>query len=127
MILGIGNDIVEIARIEKAISNEKFKKRVYTEKEIEIKEKKGSKAASYAGRFSAKEAISKALGTGVRDFNLTDIEILNDELGKPYVVFKNILKDKMAGMRMEISISHSKEYATAVAVMFKRSAEDGSK
>lgn len=127
MILGIGNDIVEIARIEKAISNEKFKKRVYTEKEIEITEKKGSKAASYAGRFSAKEAISKALGTGVRDFNLTDIEILNDELGKPYVVFKNILKDKMAGMRMEISISHSKEYATAVAVMFKRSTEDGSK
>ena len=88
MILGIGNDIVEIARIEKAISNEKFKKRVYTEKEIEITEKKGSKAA----RFSAKEAISKALGTGVRDFNLTDIEILNDELGKPYVVFKNILR-----------------------------------
>ena len=120
MILGIGNDIVEIERIEKAISNEKFIKRVYTEKEIEIIEKKGSKAASYAGRFSAKEAISKALGTGVRDFNLTDIEILNDKLGKPYVVFKNILKDRMADVRMEISISHSKEYATAVAVMFKK-------
>lgn len=120
MILGIGNDIVEIARIEKAIFNEKFKKRVYTEKEIEIIEKKGSKAASYAGRFSAKEAISKALGTGVRDFNLTDIEILNNELGKPYVVFKNVLKDRMADVRIEISISHSKEYATAVAVMFKK-------
>ena len=80
----------------------------------------GTKAASYAGRFSAKEAISKALGTGVRDFNLTDIEILNDKLGKPYVVFKNILKDRMADVRMEISISHSKEYATAVAVMFKK-------
>lgn len=120
MILGIGNDIVEIERIEKAISNEKFLKRVYTEKEIEIIEKKGSKAASYAGRFSAKEAISKALGTGVRDFNLTDIEILNDELGKPYVVLKNELKDRMVDMRIEISISHSKEYATAVAVMFKK-------
>ena len=120
MILGIGNDIVEIERIEKAISNEKFIKRVYTEKEIEIIEKKGSKAASYAGRFSAKEAISKALGTGVRDFNLTDIEILNDELGKPYVVLKNELKGRMVDMRIEISISHSKEYATAVAVMFKK-------
>ena len=93
---------------------------VYTEKEIEIIEKKGSKAASYAGRFSAKEAISKALGTGVRDFNLTDIEILNDELGKPYVVLKNELKGRMVDMRIEISISHSKEYATAVAVMFKK-------
>ena len=120
MILGIGNDIVEIERIEKAISNEKFIKRVYTEKEIEIIEKKGSKAASYAGRFSAKEAISKALGTGVRDFNLTDIEILNDELGKPYVVLKNESKGRMVDMRIEISISHSKEYATAVAVMFKK-------
>ena len=120
MILGIGNDIVEIERIEKAISNEKFIKRVYTEKEIEIIEKKGSKAASYAGRFSAKEAISKALGTGVRDFNLTDIEILNDELGKPYVVLKNELKGRMVDMRIEISISHSKEYATAVADMFKK-------
>lgn len=120
MILGIGNDIVEIERIEKAISNEKFIKRVYTEKEIEIIEKKGSKAASYAGRFSAKEAISKALGTGVRDFNLTDIEILNDELGKPYVVLKNELKGRMVDMRIEISISHSKEYGTAVAVMFKK-------
>ena len=120
MILGIGNDIVEIERIEKAISNEKFIKRVYTEKEIEIIEKKGSNAASYAGRFSAKEAISKALGTGVRDFNLTDIEILNDELGKPYVVLKNELKGRMVDMRIEISISHSKEYATAVAVMFKK-------
>lgn len=120
MILGIGNDIVEIDRIEKAISNEKFIKRVYTEKEIEIIEKKGNKAASYAGRFSAKEAISKALGTGVRDFNLTDIEILNDELGKPYVVLKNELKDRMVNMRIEISISHSKKYATAIAVMFKK-------
>ena len=120
MILGIGNDIVEISRIEKAISNEKFIKRVYTEKEIEFIEKKGNKASSYAGRFSAKEAISKAIGTGVRDFNLTDIEILNDELGKPYVVFKNILEDRMAEMKMEISISHSKEYATAVAVMFRK-------
>lgn len=120
MILGLGNDIVEIKRIEKAISNEKFIKRVYTEKEIEIIEKKGNKGASYAGRFSAKEAISKALGTGVRDFNLTDIEILNDELGKPYVVLNNKLKDRMANMRIEISISHSKEYATAVAVMFKK-------
>ena len=120
MILGIGNDIVEIERIEKVISNEKFLKRVYTKKEKEIIEKKGNKAASYAGRFSAKEAISKALGTGVRDFNLTDIEILNDELGKPYVVLKNQLKDRMVNVRIEISISHSKKYATAVAVMIKQ-------
>lgn len=120
MILGLGNDIVEISRIAKAISNEKFLKRVYTEKEIEVIEKKGDRAASYAGRFSAKEAISKAMGTGVRDFNLTDIEILNDELGKPYVVFKNNLREKMKSMYVELSISHSKEFATAVALILKK-------
>ena len=108
MILGIGNDIVEIARIEKAIQNESFKKRVYTLAEIELIEKKGAgKIASYAGRFSAKEAISKAMGTGVRGFNLIDIEILNDDIGKPLVIFKNDLKDKMKGKRVELSISHS--------------------
>lgn len=118
MILGIGNDIVEIGRIERAIQNESFKRRVYTSCEIELIEKKGAgKIASYAGRFSAKEAISKAMGTGVRDFNLVDIEILNDELGKPVVVFKNGLEEKMRGKRVELSISHSKEYATAVAII----------
>lgn len=118
MILGIGNDIVEIARIEKAIQNESFKKRVYTENEIELIEKKGAgKVASYAGRFSAKEAISKAMGTGVRGFNLIDIEILSDELGKPVVNFKNELEKFMNNKRIELSISHSKEYATAVAIL----------
>lgn len=120
MILGLGNDIVEISRIEKAISNERFLKRVYTAKEIETVEKKGNRAASYAGRFSAKEAVSKAIGTGVRDFALTDIEILNNELGKPYVVFKNKLEERMKGLCIELSISHSREYATAVAVIFKK-------
>ena len=120
MVLGIGNDIVEIARIERAIHNENFKRRVYTPSEIEAIEKKGAgKIASYAGRFSAKEAISKAMGTGVRGFNLTDIEILNDEYGKPIVVFKNILEEKMKGKKVELSISHSKEYATAVALILE--------
>lgn len=120
MIFGIGNDIIEIARIEKAIKNESFKKRVYTDQEIEIIEKKGlGRGASYAGRFSAKEAISKAFGTGVRGFNLTDIEILNDELGKPCVILKNSLKEKLKGKRVELSISHSKDYAVAMAIIIE--------
>lgn len=120
MILGIGNDIVEIGRIEKALQNENFKKRVYTSDEIELIEKKGAgKMASYAGRFSAKEAISKAMGTGVRGFNLVDIEILSDELGKPVVEFKNILAEEMRGKKVELSISHSREYATAIAIILR--------
>ena len=121
MIVGIGNDIIEIERVEKAILKEGFKNKVYTQKELENIEKRGDRVETYAGIFSAKEAISKAIGTGVREFSLTDLEILNDDLGKPYVVVserldKNI-KSKKENYQIEISISHSKKYATAMAVI----------
>ena len=121
MIVGIGNDIIEIERIEKAISKEGFKNKVYTQKELENIEKRGDRVETYAGIFSAKEAISKAIGTGVREFSLTDLEILNDDLGKPYVVVSEkldkIIKSKKENYQIEISISHSKKYATAIAVI----------
>ena len=121
MIVGIGNDIIEIERIEKAISKEGFKNKVYTQKELENIEKRGDRVETYAGIFSAKEAISKAIGTGVREFSLTDLEILNDDLGKPYVVVSErldkIIKSKKEDYQIEISISHSKKYATAVAIV----------
>ena len=121
MIVGIGNDIIEIERIEKAISRESFKNKVYTQRELENIEKRGDRVETYAGIFSAKEAISKAIGTGVREFSLTDLEILNDDLGKPYVVVSErldkIIKSKKENYQIEISISHSKKYATAIAVI----------
>ena len=122
MIVGIGNDIIEIERIEKAISKEGFKNKVYTQKELENIEKRGDRVETYAGIFSAKEAISKAIGTGVREFSLTDLEILNDDLGKPYVVVSEkldkIIKSKKEDYQIEISISHSRKYATAMAIIF---------
>ena len=121
MIVGIGNDIIEIERIEKAISKEGFKDKIYTQREVENIKKRGNRAETYAGVFSAKEAISKAIGTGVREFSLTDLEILNDDLGKPYVVVSEkldkIIKSKKEDYQIEISISHSKKYATAVAII----------
>ena len=121
MIVGIGNDIIEIERIEKAISKESFKDKIYTQRELENIKKRGNRAETYAGVFSAKEAISKAIGTGVREFSLTDLEILNDDLGKPYVVVSEkldkIIKSKKKDYQIEISISHSKKYATAVAIV----------
>ena len=122
MIVGIGNDIIEIERIEKAILKEGFKNKVYTQKELENIEKRGNRTETYAGIFSAKEAISKAIGTGVREFSLIDLEILNNDLGKPYVVVSEkldkILKNKKEDYQIEISISHSKKYATAMAIIF---------
>ena len=122
MILGIGNDIIEIERIEKAISKEGFKDKIYTQRELENIKKRGNRAETYAGVFSAKEAISKAIGTGVREFSLTNLEILNDDLGKPYVVVSEkldkIIKSKKEDYQIEISISHSKKYAIAMAIIF---------
>ena len=121
MIIGIGNDIIEIERIEKAISKEGFKNKIYSQRELENIQKRGNRTETYAGIFSAKEAISKAIGTGVREFSLTDLEILNDDLGKPYVAVSEkldkIIKDKKEDYQIEISISHSKKYATAVAIV----------
>ena len=121
MIVGIGNDIIEIERIEKAISKEGFKDKIYTQRELENIKKRGNRAETYAGVFSAKEAISKAIGTGVREFSLTDLEILNDDLGKPYVVVSEkldkIIKSKKKDYQIEISISHSKKYAIAMAII----------
>lgn len=119
-VLGLGNDIVEIERIERALTRTaSFRDKVYTVEEVNYAEGKRNKYETYAGRFSAKEAISKAFGTGVRNFSLTDIEILNDELGKPYVVLKNDLKDKYKDCKIMISISHSKSCAMATAILMK--------
>lgn len=121
MIVGIGNDIIEIERVEKAISTEGFKAKVYTQRETENIIKRGNRTETYAGIFSAKEAISKAIGTGVREFSLTDLEILNDDLGKPYVIVSDklnkIIQRKKENYQIEIAISHSKKYATAMAII----------
>lgn len=79
MIRGIGTDIVEIARIRQAVAKERFVVRVYTEGERAYCEERGVQAAaSFAARFSGKEAVLKAFGTGLRGGTLRDVEILPD-------------------------------------------------
>ncbi len=82
MIVGIGNDIIEIQRFEKLIEKESFLNRYFTEKEISAGKKR---SAFYAANFSVKESVSKVFGTGIRGFGLKDIEVLRDESGKPFV------------------------------------------
>ena len=107
----IGVDIVEVTRIKNAIEkNNGFLEKVFTKKEIEYCEKRKNKYQSYAGRFSAKEAFVKALGTGFNDeVSFKDIEILNDELGKPNIKYKDY--------NIELSISHEQNYAVAMVIM----------
>lgn len=111
MIRGVGTDIVEISRIAKTYKRfgARFLNRVYTQKEQTYCLSKAKPEAHLAVRFAAKEAVVKALGTGFQN-NRTflDIEILNDALGRPVVHFQD--------GQIYISLSHSKEYATAVAI-----------
>ncbi|MCI1959223.1 MAG: holo-ACP synthase [Clostridia bacterium] len=118
MIKGVGTDIIEIKRIEKAVKKDAFLKKCYTENEIK-NFGKSTFAQSAAGVFAAKEAVSKAFGTGFRYFSANDIEILKDEMGKPIVNLSEKASDtaKELGIKkIYISISHCNEYAVAFAV-----------
>ena len=120
MIIGIGTDIIEIDRIEKVIMRtSSFIKRSFTSNEIEYFKLKGLKGNVIAGNFAAKEAISKAIGTGFRGFGLQDIEVLRDELGKPVVNLSHKIYKVLdiKEFNLYVSISHSKENAIAYAVM----------
>lgn len=117
MIIGIGNDIIEIERIKKALSNKTFFKKIYTEKEQKIFN--GKNFHSLAGNFAAKESVSKALGTGFSGFSPIDIEILRYDNGKPYVKLYNNAKKTAENLnikKIHLSISHCLKYAQATAV-----------
>lgn len=121
--LGLGTDIIEISRIKKAIKNVKFLEKVYSSEERRLIGEKGNKAETYAGRFAAKEAISKAFGTGMREITFSNIEIINDDLGKPIIKFKNNIKAYEEKYLVEVSISHCKEYAVSTAIVFTKENE----
>ena len=123
-ILGIGVDIVQNKRIRILLRNKNFIKRTFGKNEIRISKKNVNKTNYFAKRFSAKEALAKALGTGFRNnLNFKDIEILNDKLGKPYY-FKSNKINKIINTRFNIrkfdlflSISDEKDYSIAFTIL----------
>lgn len=121
MIIGIGTDIVEIIRIQKAMDrNPNFVNKLFTKNEIEYLKSRNMRSEFVAGKFAAKEAVAKALGTGFREFDFRDIEIDKTTLGKPIVILRGKAKkmDKRLGKyKIHLSISHSKENAIAYAVL----------
>ena len=115
-----GTDIIEIDRIKDAIKSDTFIKKIFTEKEIEYCESKRDPARiqSYAARFAAKEAIFKAISKVLLlDYGMEwkSIEILKEETGRPYVNLK-IDNKKKQNLKMDVSLSHIKDYAVATAV-----------
>ncbi|HBT18427.1 MAG TPA: holo-[acyl-carrier-protein] synthase [Clostridiaceae bacterium] len=120
MVLGIGIDLIEIHRVEKVFSTEDKKKRVFTASELLWLSDK--KVESLAGVYAAKEALAKALGTGIREISFLHMEVLKDPLGKP--LFNEVLLlphlKRCFGeknFRLHLSISHDRERATAMVVI----------
>ena len=121
MIKGMGQDMVEIGRIQAALAkNERFARRILTEAEWAYCQQKGSPHASAAARFAAKEACSKALGTGIGPISWQDMEGVMAPSGQPEL--------KLSGRAMELaaqrgvaaiwlSLSHTQDYASAVVIL----------
>ena len=123
-ILGIGVDIIDNKRIKELIKSNKFKSRIYSRTELKLSEKTKNKVTFFSKRFAAKEAFSKALGTGFSsNLNFKDIEITNDKKGMPiYVENKKIIKIvqkkyKIKKFSFFLSISDEKKYSTAFAII----------
>ena len=123
-ILGIGVDIIKNKRIKSASKNNKFINRTFSKTEINFSKRNFDKINYFAKRFAAKEAFSKAIGTGFsQNLNFKDIEVLNDQNGKPYFIMtkkiNNIIykKFKIKKFKLFLSISDEKDYSIAFAIL----------
>ena len=123
-IFGIGTDIVDISRIKRLFNkNRKIKKKIFSKKEIKYCESRPNKIASYSKRFAAKEAFSKALGTGVSSgISFSEISVTNNKKGAPFIellgktkiISKKLIKKKN---KIYLSLSDEKKYALAMVVI----------
>ncbi len=122
MILGVGTDLVEVPRIGNSISKfgERFTHRIFTPAERAYSESKANSAERFAARFAAKEAAMKALGTGLTGgVNWTQIEVTNDEAGKPHLLLHRVaaeLAKSMGVRRTWLSLTHTSQNASAIVV-----------
>ena len=119
-IFGIGTDIISVDRIKKSLKNKNFLRRVYNHREILKCKKNVNIINCYSKRFAAKEAFSKALGTGISNgISFNEIIILNKKSGKPYIILsgqtKKLIKKKFKKKRIKISLSLADEKKYAVA------------
>jgi holo-[acyl-carrier protein] synthase len=114
MIYGVGIDMVEIHRIKSLIKRHESLERIFGSEEL----LRLNSVESFAASFCAKEAFSKALGTGIRGFGMNEVEVAHDSLGKPYLKLSGKALDiaENLGLCFNLSITHTDEYAAAVVV-----------
>jgi len=123
MIESVGIDLVEIYRIDAAIKRygERFTARVFTPWEIQYCLSKINPVMSFAARFAVKEAVFKAIGTGFAEgVKWTSVEVVNDPSGQPKVRLGRTIQNHIGDKTVLISLSHSRDYAIATAVLVSR-------
>lgn len=120
MVEGVGIDIIEVSRIQKSIEEYGpfFTDKIFTSSEKAYCAEKPSPYQHYAARFAAKEAFSKATGTGWNDaFSWQEVEVINEASGKPYLRLYGSTLRNVGEKRVFLSLSHSGDYVTAVVVI----------
>lgn len=110
----VGIDSVEIPRIKKSLEIKGFKEKVYSQDELSFLKKD----ESFAANFAAKEAFSKAIGTGIRGFELNEVSVLRDNLGAPFFEFHGKAKEAAKGYNFTVSITHTHDTATAIVIAY---------
>ena len=124
MIAGLGIDMIEVERVATKIGKEAgFRELVFSRREIDYCETKTNKFEHYAARFAAKEAFYKAVGTGwMNETSFNEIEVINDDKGKPELVLLGKTSEKMARtgiLNIFVSLSHLRTLATAIVIIEK--------
>jgi holo-[acyl-carrier protein] synthase len=123
MIIGIGIDLVEVDRLKKSVEKfgDRFLNRLFTENEIKYCQTKSNSYQHFAVRFAAKEALLKAIGTGLREgMTWHEIEIINDKQGKPSILTHGKCDDILHKLDVripELSLSHTKHHGVAVVIL----------
>ncbi len=120
MILGIGTDIVLVTRIQEALEKygERFLRRIYTDDERRYCEAQKHKFQHYAARFAAKEAFSKAIGTGLTgDMTWTSVEVVKKRTGEPFLRVHGNIAEKYGACTFHVSLSHTSESALAMVAI----------
>lgn len=122
MIKGTGIDIIEVERIRSVLERDTgFRDKIFTPEEIRYCESKKNKYQHYAARFSAKEALMKAIGTGWRfGIRFADIEVFHNDLGQPQIRVSGKANEMLSDLsisKIHVSLSHLKELATAIVII----------
>lgn len=115
----VGIDSVDISRIEKSLEIQGFLTKLFSESERVLFMEKRMKPETVAGNFAAKEAFSKALGTGLRGFSLNEVSVLRDGLGAPYIELCGRAKELAKGLKFTVSITHTETTATATVIAYE--------